>query len=570
MPFYRIYKTPHPYGHRFFIRYFLWCEPTRYVAASIAQIDADDRAFLPNLAVLRKQPSEIDIRLAPNRSRSGNVRTGNTPPDISHAGSRPDFRRPGAECGAGNVGRPGLGSWNPSESMKGNGPIIILGGGVAGLSVGYYAKLAGIPFSLFEKSGRVGGNCITLRHGDFLFDSGAHRIHDSDPRITRDLQDLLGKDLMRVEAPSRIFHQGNFIDFPLSPLNLLLKLGFAQSLRAVRDLALGRITVRDRLSNFESFALATYGRTVAEKFLLGYSEKLWGLPAARLSPSIAGKRLKGLDIRTFVREAVFGKKAKTDHLEGMRFYYPRGGFGEIPQRLAESCGPERIFLNSEVNRVLHEGGRLVAVGIDSNGIIEVGQGQVASTLPVGSLIRALEPRAPEPILRIAETLQYRHMVLAVFFVDRPSFTKNATIYIPDPDLPFTRIYEPKNRSAAMSPPDRTCLVFEIPCRKTDACWTKDDEETLDLVRSRVIREKWLEDREIIGGLVYRFECAYPILENGYERKLDVLLEYLSAFRNLHSAGRNGLFAYSWLPDIMRTGRDIVGSVAAAEGAVSRE
>lgn len=118
---------------------------------------------------------------------------------------------------------------------NGRNRIIILGGGVAGRSVGYYAKIAGIPFSLYEKSGRIGGNCITLRHGDFLFDSGAHRIHNTNPQITRDIQDLLGKDLMRVEAPSRIFHQGKFIDFPLSPLNLLLKLGFAQSLRAVRS-----------------------------------------------------------------------------------------------------------------------------------------------------------------------------------------------------------------------------------------------------------------------------------------------------------------------------------------------
>ena len=76
---------------------------------------------------------------------------------------------------------------------------------------------------------------------------------------------------------------------------------------------------------------------------------------------------------------------------------------------------------------------------------------------------------------------------------------------------------------------------------------------------------WLKDEEILDGLVYRFECAYPILENGYERILGVLLEYLGTFRNLHGSGRNGLFAYSWLHDMMLSGRDIVRNIVAAEG-----
>ena len=37
-----------------------------------------------------------------------------------------------------------------------------------------------------------GGNAITFRHGAFLFDSGAHRLHDKYPDVTRDLQALLG------------------------------------------------------------------------------------------------------------------------------------------------------------------------------------------------------------------------------------------------------------------------------------------------------------------------------------------------------------------------------------------
>ena len=73
--------------------------------------------------------------------------------------------------------------------------ITVLGGGPAGLSIGYYAKKKGIPFTIYEASDCIGGNSTTLRHGDFLYDSGAsllpfifynsEKIHESPGYHTR-------------------------------------------------------------------------------------------------------------------------------------------------------------------------------------------------------------------------------------------------------------------------------------------------------------------------------------------------------------------------------------------------
>src|SRR5687767_5110804 len=97
--------------------------------------------------------------------------------------------------------------------------LTVLGGGPAGLAVAYYARKAGLDCTLFEAGPRVGGNCVTFRHGDFLFDSGAHRFHDKDAEITADVVELLGDELLRIEVPSYIHSHGKFVDFPLSPLN---------------------------------------------------------------------------------------------------------------------------------------------------------------------------------------------------------------------------------------------------------------------------------------------------------------------------------------------------------------
>jgi hypothetical protein len=72
--------------------------------------------------------------------------------------------------------------------------ITILGGGPAGLAIGYYAQKAGLEFRIYEAQNHVGGNCVTLQQGGFKFDSGAHRFHDKDPQATAEIKRLHDRD----------------------------------------------------------------------------------------------------------------------------------------------------------------------------------------------------------------------------------------------------------------------------------------------------------------------------------------------------------------------------------------
>ena len=160
-------------------------------------------------------------------------------------------------------------------------------------------------------------------------------------QITDTVKNLLGDDLFRIHVPSKIYHHGKLIDFPLSPLNLLKKLGPVTFTRAALQVLRLRFQgKKTRHANFESFALQTYGRILADKFLLNYSEKLWGAPCNRLSTVIAGTRMKGLNLKTFLTEAFLGSRSKTTHLEGSSFYYPKGGIATIADKLGDFCGPE--------------------------------------------------------------------------------------------------------------------------------------------------------------------------------------------------------------------------------------
>jgi len=439
--------------------------------------------------------------------------------------------------------------------MAGMEHTTILGCGMAGLAAGYYLKRRGFPFTIYERTHRVGGNCVTFEHGDFSFDSGAHRVHDVDETVTRELKELLGDELFSTAVQSYIFCQGDLIRFPLSPGNLILRLGPSVFMRAALEVAGGSRGIRTEPKNFAEFAIKAYGPTIAKTFLLNYSEKLWGVPCSELMASIAGKRLQGIDLKSFVT-GFLSARARGGHMEGP-FLYPSSGIGCIAERLADFCGRERIRTGSKITSIIHDGGSITGVEMENDeGNHAERTERVISTLPLPLFVEMLRPEPPAPVLRAARGLRFRNMVLACFLLDQERVTRAATVYFPDPEFPFTRVYEPKNRSDFMAPDGRTSLVLEIPCFSDDPVFRMKDETVIETVLSHMERIGWIRKKRILDACVHRMEYAYPVLETGSEERKKIVLDYLRRFSNLRLSGRGGLFVYAWIHDMMRRGREI--------------
>jgi protoporphyrinogen oxidase len=161
-------------------------------------------------------------------------------------------------------------------------------------------------------------------------------------------------------------------------------------------------------------------------------------------------------------------------------------------------------------------------------------------------------------MAIKKGLRFRNIVLVAIYLEQNSVTRAATIYFPDDDFHFSRVYEPKNRYAQMAPPGKTSLVAEIPCQPEDEAWSKlSDQELIAGVTSKLIAIGWIKPGTVIGSGVFRVENAYPILETGFEQKVQRINEYLANFSNLSLSGRNGRFIYSWIHDMMRFGKTII-------------
>ena len=424
--------------------------------------------------------------------------------------------------------------------MKSKKDIAIIGGGPAGLAVGYFAKKYGCKVTVYESSNAIGGNCRTITEGEFRYDTGAHRLHDKNERVTSLIRSILGNSLLKVSKPSKISFNGMMIDFPLNLSNIITNLSVNVLLKILAENLFKWFSSNTKPVSFKELAYQKYGKTLSELFLISYTEKLWGASASHLSPSITGGRLRKLTIGSLIGSWFLGKRYKPRHLEG-DFYYPVLGFGEIFNAIGNQIEQKNIFLNMPIVKINHSHKRIESIESVDGQRIELSD--LVSTMPIHVLAKAMVPPPPNYILDEIELLEYRSIMICVLFLDMERFSKNASIYFPDKNCPFTRIYEPKNRSEKMAPNEKTCIVVEIPMGTDKINIETDKNNAFEMVVEYLTKNNFLEKKSIINYNITEIKYAYPIIYKDTVNRISKISSYFQEFENLYLIGRNADFEY---------------------------
>ena len=430
--------------------------------------------------------------------------------------------------------------------MKNKYKIDILGGGPAGLSVAYFARKKGYDICIHEGSSTVGGNCRTIKMGEYRFDTGAHRFHDKIFSITKEVKKLMGDDLKKINVPSKIYFDGRMIDFPISFSSLMKNLKLSEILKITTENLFNILKTKVEYRNFEELAHAKYGPTLSNLFLINYTEKLWGARANELQTIISGNRLKNLNILSMIIEMII-KNRKVKHLEGS-FYYPKYGYGSIFDSIAKQIDYANINLNSKVKKIYHENKKIKEIELENGKIMKVKY--LVNTLPINSIVQMLDPLPSENLIEKAGNLKFRNLKICLLELDFPKLSNNASIYFPDEHIAITRIYEPKNRSLQMAPKNKTSLAIEIPYTQGDRISILTDDEVIDMVKRTLIKEKLFKESDVLGNRLIDIKNAYPILKVGEEGNVRELVSFLQSFSNQKLIGRNVEFDYLHTHKIM--------------------
>jgi len=450
-------------------------------------------------------------------------------------------------------------------NSKQNG-IVILGGGLAGLSAGYVLSREGKKVLVVEGDSTVGGLSKTYKHNDFMFDLGGHRFITHNVKLERFVNELLKGEFLKVPRTSQIYMFGRYFDYPLKPVNAMFGLGMLTSLQILLDYwkekAKNALTPPEIIS-LEDWVVSQFGRKMFDLYFKQYSEKVWGIDCKEISQEWVAERIKGLSLWEAIKNGftkVSGKSLKTLADE---FIYPPYGIGQISDNFKEGIeeAGSSVVTETRVIKVNHENFNVSSITVDNNGKqYDIEGAEFISSVPLTHLATMLQPAAPADVIEAASKLRYRDIVIVTVMLDREKVTDLTWLYFPEKDMPLGRIHEPKNWSPYMAPEGKTHVVAEFFCFKGDRIWNSSDEELTAITVENLEKLGFINKNEVMDSYVVRAAKAYPLMEVGYREPYEKILQYLKNFKNLRPIGRGGLFKYYNMDRAMESGIEVAEEI----------
>ncbi len=418
--------------------------------------------------------------------------------------------------------------------MTTSADVVVLGAGPAGLGAAYRLATAGRSVIVVERAGQVGGLAASFEVAGVRVDHGSHRLHPStSPPVLATIRSLLGEDLQRRERNGRIRIADRFVAFPPRAADLVRNLPVRLSARMAADALVGPLR-RAREDTFADAVRTAVGPALSREFYLPYVTKLFGRAPHDLSSELARRRVGARSSLDLLRRLL--RRTPDSGI----FYAPVGGFGRIPDALADAAtrSGAHMRVSSEVTRVAFGDDGATVSMVDGT---SVAAGQILSTIPLPALARI--GGAPPGVLDAAAGLVHRSLVLVYLVLPRQRWTDFDAHYFPSADVPFHRVSEPKNyRDSAADPRDVTVLCAEVPCDVGDTTWGMSERDLGALVASSIEREG-LPTVVPEHVEVRRVADAYPVYDLGYAARFGALDAWARSRPGLLTFGRQGLFVH---------------------------
>jgi protoporphyrinogen oxidase len=414
------------------------------------------------------------------------------------------------------------------------------------LTSAYTLGLRGRPAAVFEADGTVGGIAKTVEFGGYRFDLGGHRFYTKLKPIERLWEELIGDELLTRPRLSRIYYQGDYFAYPLQAKDVVRRLGFVEATRCALSYLWSRPFHTRHPETFEDWVTMHFGRRLYDAFFRTYTEKVWGIPGSEIRAEWAAQRIKNFSLSKAML-TILGIRPQDVTTLIEEFRYPRLGPGQMWEacrvRVEERGIP--VHLNHRCVGIAHRENRVESIALQTNGTrIELDVDAVLSSIPLSELVQILDPPPPADVIRAAERLRYRELVLVALITTEAQPFPDNWIYLHDPGTRAGRVQNFGAWSESMVQPGTACLGVEYFCFEGDEIWELPDERALELAREELGRIGLIDPSKVIDGVKVRVPRAYPMYDSGYRKSVETIRSYLDRFENLKTFGRNGLHRYN--------------------------
>jgi len=412
--------------------------------------------------------------------------------------------------------------------------ILILGGGLAGLSTAYH--LGSAEHLVLEAESTAGGLCRSRVVDGFVFDYTGHLLHLRDERIVRLVDALLPDAFAVVERRAVIRTRGVTLPFPFQanlhglPKELVADcvVEFARSLSApVPD---------DPAVDFARWSNAVFGSGISAAFLLPYNRKLFRREPAEMTADWVSWAVPKPTLEQVVRGALGIANQGLGY--NATFRYPKcGGIGVLAQALARRV--EHVRYGARVERIDLDR-RQVALASGER----IGFERLVSTLPLPELLERLTGAQAPALRNEAASLDWSVVACLNLGVDQADLAEGAHwIYFPDDDAPFYRVGFPTNFSPAVAPAGTGSMYVEFGLRRDEPL----EAERLEREALHALRREGIlaPDARVLVRDWVRIDPGYVIFDRARQQALERVLPGLAEL-GIHAIGRYGAWTYSYM------------------------
>lgn len=296
---------------------------------------------------------------------------------------------------------------------------LIIGAGVSGLT---YAANTKENYLIIEKEERPGGLCKTFYQDGFIWDYAGHFFHFAKPDTKRMFESNIDhSNFVICNKKTNINYNGTDVDYPFQ-MNIH-QLPKDEFIDCLYDLFHRR--EKNQYDSFEDMLYGKFGKSITEKFLKPYNEKLYACDLNELDTNAMGRFFPYAN----PQQIIDNMKLKDVKTYNSTFDYPKKGAQFFVDLLLSMIDTSKIRCSSEIEKIDFD--KKIAV-IDG---VEYQYEKLINTMPLNHFLEFL----PEDLSTMKNQLNCNKVLVFNLGFDNPAINKELHwTYIPMKDIIFYR------------------------------------------------------------------------------------------------------------------------------------
>lgn len=417
--------------------------------------------------------------------------------------------------------------------------FLIIGAGISGLTVANRLN-KDADYLIIEKEKEIGGLCRTFNIAGYIWDFAGHFYHFKTEEMKKlFMEKMKDEEIVYKTKNTKIYYNGRMIDYPFQTnIHQLDKEEFIDCLYDLYNKE-----ESEEYNSFLDMLYGKFGKSITEKFLKPYNEKLYACNLTSLDKDAMGRFFPYADIK----EIINNMKENKSNSYNNTFLYPKRGAVAFLEKLNKGIDNERLMLNEEVKEIDIEK-KIVTL---KNGK-SIKYEYLINTIPFNKFLETMKI----DYKKIVTELSYNQVLVFNLGFEKKSENKEHWIYFPDKKINFYRIGFYNN----ILDDEKMSLYVEIGFPKNEII---DINEQLELTLENLKKIGIIQDNKLIAYNSLIINPGYVHINKKHIKEIADLKEKLEN-KDIYTIGRYGNWTYCSMEDCMISAKELAQRIERKE------